>query len=126
MQLPRADWRGDDVITTLNNRARNVRDLIGIAQQLPIFFHETAIDEVMGFDAREREGVIISCKGIGALRRWHHGHRRAFPPAPCASAVQPDIRVITKQSLVISGQHVSALGFGDWGDKLLPKLGMKA
>src|SRR5665213_1181964 len=64
MQVPGAAQRTYDVIAPLHDHGGNAAQSRRIAQQLIVAFEESAIDEVVAFDARERECEFI----LGARR----------------------------------------------------------
>src|SRR5882757_1363013 len=59
VQIPSAGGRADDVVASLHDRRRDVANALHIVEQLRLAAQETAIHEVMAFDARHRESELV-------------------------------------------------------------------
>jgi hypothetical protein len=50
VQVPSRSRRADDIITTLNNRRRDMTDLVDVLKDMSIGLEEALVEEVVAFD----------------------------------------------------------------------------
>src|SRR6266849_5607368 len=88
VQIPSAGRRTDDVVAALYDGRGNIPDALHVVQQLTLAAQETAIHEVMAFDARHGEGeeVLAPFPNVILIAVQKAGGR--FPYRPCASRCQ--------------------------------------
>src|SRR5262249_15364966 len=81
-QVPGVLHRGYHVIATVHHDAGQMADALDPAQELVVALEETAVDEVVAFDAGESDGVRVSPEEPHALWILHQGQRASLPHRP--------------------------------------------
>ena len=120
-QRPGRLGRRDHVVAALDDRAGNGFEVRGLFQKDAVALQKAAMDEVMGFDARDRIGSARI--GRGQIAGGGHGDERAFPRGPGQRIVPARGDVVAVQAPVIGVQHVLAFTRGQASGKPLPHVG---
>src|SRR5690606_23481180 len=84
---------------------------VHIAQKLIVGIEEATILEIVAFDTRKSDGVLVFTESIDASRIGQKRNDRAFPACPAPRRFKLHLRVAIGEALVIGGYHIAALGF---------------
>ncbi len=125
MQRPRALHRADDVVASLDDHRGDVANRIDVVEELRFLLEEALVDEVVRFDARERERVVVLVVLRDELVVLEEEARARFPHAPCLRGAHAFDRVLRRQTRVVCTQQIAALRFGDGRDVVLPRIGIE-
>ena len=89
--------RRHHVVAPMHDHTRYRRDAISVAQELIVRCEKTAIDEIVAFDPREREGVVVVAEAARPFGVLQQRQRGALPNAPRARGLKLFLRVVARK-----------------------------
>src|SRR5690348_10537144 len=116
MQVPGALHGTDDVVAPLYDDARDVADAVHVVEELAVGAEESAVDEIMAFDACECLGEAILVEFGDVVRGWTQIAGGAFPDGPRLRRTPSHLGIITREAGVVGAHHVGALSLRNEGD----------
>ncbi|MNI53477.1 hypothetical protein D3C73_1083120 [compost metagenome] len=119
VQLPRVIDRADRVIATVDDHAWQVGDLVHVADQL-VFFEERVVDEVVAFDAGDRQCTLRLGESLDHHRVRTQRRNPPFPGGPRLGRVHLGDLVVTGQALVEGVEQITTFLWRDRSDVVLP------
>lgn len=116
-QIDGRDVGAAHVVASLNDNSRDVGQLVGITQQLPLN-HEPMIDKVVVLDAGEgqREVWIRELLDVGRVEGQRGRH--ALPCRPGHRGRTVDVGVVVPQQVVVGGNVVTRKVMPDAAQRL--------
>src|ERR1044072_4519200 len=58
MQVPRVQYRANNIVTTVDDHRRNMTNAIDVFDQVVVCLEEAVVDEIMTLDPREGDGHL--------------------------------------------------------------------
>jgi hypothetical protein len=107
------------VVTTVYNGPWDALQLARIAEQLPLL-QPAAVHEIMGFQPREGESIIVNKEAVRKSRVGQKRNRLPLPVAPCLRRCQLSDRIVAGENVMVSRQHIAATRRSDGRQKFLP------
>src|SRR5260221_7272670 len=109
MQIPRGGRGANHVVASLHDGRRNVPDTLHVIQQLSLAAQETAVHEVMAFDASHRESELVLAPFSDVLRIASQKAGRRFPDGPGACGSHRRALIGAGEALIVGIQVIVPL-----------------
>src|SRR5450631_4258634 len=109
VQIPCSSRRANHVVASLHDRRRNVPDTFYVVQQLHLAAQETAVHEVMAFDASHGESELVLAPFSDAVRIAAQKAGRRFPHGPRACGCHRRSLIGAGEALIVGIQVIVAL-----------------
>ena len=123
MQIPGRAHRADHVVAALHDHRRNTLETVGVGQQLIVAIEESAIDEVVAFDAGEGQRKQICCRGLDMALILEQETGTGFPHRPCPCCGQLHGRIGRGQTSMVGTHQIAAFDLGNGCEIVIPRVG---
>jgi hypothetical protein len=112
--------RAYNVVAPVHDDAGNGSDALNAVEQLVLVREETAIDEIVSLDARQRERELGRAELVLTLRIWQQRARRALPDGPRSRGCEALRRVRRAQAPMERAEQIVALRGRNGLEEFLP------